>query len=465
MSQSEIKKPLTVGIDNFFQFPLRVRMTTAIIPVGLIFLIGGLASPSWSRSELSQLGLWKYCIFSDIFTCCNNLPGGSPGWVKATIVFHIFGMLGGAVCLLVTIFTMCVSKFKFHTRVHHAIWISSALTVFCLAISVGIFSANYHKESWLSGHYTSAGFHITVCACVAFLAICVAMIIFSFQGHNRVQDIFNYMTPINWTKYNQDRSLEAWLSHIDPGLDKIEINEVSKREKDAIVQLINRTWKPHLAGQGRDAQQKGYSQMKVVKVERIENPSLFLKYAQNRHHLLRRLETSNRPFEFPGMTRHGPIETTANMNKNVFADIHPEINEHYLFHGTSDAIVRAIAYGGLDARLARDGMFGRGIYAAECPTKSDHYTGKDMLNLKMIVVRMLLGEVYVTNVQYAFQRPPCKQCILQTGHLGLCNNSAHKQDMFDSVMAAINGKHREFITYEQNSCSSYPEYIITYNRE
>ncbi|XP_076093280.1 uncharacterized protein LOC143064382 isoform X2 [Mytilus galloprovincialis] len=463
MSEDETKNPLIVGIDNFFQFPLRVRMTTAIIPVGLIFLIGGLGSPSWSRSELSQLGLWKYCVFSDMFTCCDNLPGGSPGWVKATIVFHIFGMFGGAVCLLFTIFTMCVSNFKFHTRVHHAIWISSALTVFCLAISVGIFSANYHKESWLSGHYTSAGFHITVCACVVFLAICVAMLIFSFQDHNRVQDISNYMTPINWTKYNQDRSLEAWLSHIDPRLDKIEINEASTREKDAIVQLISRTWKPHLAGKGRDAQQRGYSQMKVVKVERIENPSLFLKYAQNRHDLLRRLDTTNRPFKFPGMTQHGPIETTVNMNKNVFADIYPEINEHYLFHGTSDATVRAIAYGGLDARLAGDGMFGRGIYAAECPTKSDHYTGTDMTNLKMIVVRMLLGEIYVTNVQYSFKKPPCKQCV--PGHLGSCDKLAHKQGIFDSVMAAIYGKHREFITYEQNSCSSYPEYIITYNRE
>lgn len=70
-----------------------------------------------------------------------------------------------------------------------------------------------------------------------------------------------------------------------------------------------------------------------------------------------------------------PIETTANMNKNVFTDIHSEINEHCLFHGTSKATVRPIAYGGLDGRLAGDGMFERGIYAADCPTKSDHYAG------------------------------------------------------------------------------------------
>ncbi|CAG2249493.1 unnamed protein product [Mytilus edulis] len=200
---------MEIGIDNFFEFPLRVRLTTAIIPVGLIFLIGGLGSPSWSRSELSQLGLWKSCSISDIFTCCNNLPGGSPG--------------------------------------------------------------------------------------------------------------------------------------------------------------------------------------------------------------------------------------------------------------TPEAKVSDIAHDGLDGRLAGNGMFGRGIYVAECPTKSDHYTGTDMTNLKMIVVRMLLGEIYVTNVPYSFQKPPCKQCI--PGHLGSCDKSADKQGTFDSVMAAINGKHREFITYEQNSCSSYPEYIITYNRE
>ncbi|XP_052090788.1 uncharacterized protein LOC127727713 [Mytilus californianus] len=223
------------------------------------------------------------------------------------------------------------------------------------------------------------------------------------------------MTPRNWTKYNQERSLEAWLSNIDHGLNKIEIKEVSKRENDAIVKLISRTWKSNLAGQGLDAQQRGYSQMRVVKVERIENPSLFLKYAQNRQDFLRRLEITNRLFEFPRVTKIGPIKTTVNMNKNVFTDIHSEINEHYLFHGTSEATVRAIANDGLDVRLAGDGMFGRGIYAAECPTKSDHYTG-DILS------------------------------------------------MFDSVMSAIHGKHREFITYDQNRCSSYPEYIITYKR-
>ena len=53
----------------------------------------------------------------------------------------------------------------------------------------------------------------------------------------------------------------------------------------------------------------------------------------------------------------------------------PEINEYYLFHGTKQSFVDLIS-DGFDARQTSDKLlFGRGVYFAECTTKSDQHTG------------------------------------------------------------------------------------------
>jgi hypothetical protein len=52
-----------------------------------------------------------------------------------------------------------------------------------------------------------------------------------------------------------------------------------------------------------------------------------------------------------------------------------KVNEHYLFHGTKKETTEKIFSQGLDFRLSK-GMLGTGLYCAECPTKSDQYSGQ-----------------------------------------------------------------------------------------
>ena len=65
-------------------------------------------------------------------------------------------------------------------------------------------------------------------------------------------------------------------------------------------------------------------------------------------------------------------------SSQLTVDISHDINEHYLFHGTSnpDNVV-SIATSGLSPFYSRAGMqlFGKGVYFAENPVKSDQYTG------------------------------------------------------------------------------------------
>jgi len=53
----------------------------------------------------------------------------------------------------------------------------------------------------------------------------------------------------------------------------------------------------------------------------------------------------------------------------------PEINECYLLHGTKAEYCDLIKQEGFDFRQGNDGLFGKGIYFAECSRKADQHTG------------------------------------------------------------------------------------------
>lgn len=71
----------------------------------------------------------------------------------------------------------------------------------------------------------------------------------------------------------------------------------------------------------------------------------------------------------------------------------------------------------------------------------------------MFLIRMCLGDVYLTGQGGNFKRPPTKTNSSKGG--------GTQQDMYDSVMA--NGgsfSDREFVVYDRNQ--AYPEYLIWY---
>ena len=53
-----------------------------------------------------------------------------------------------------------------------------------------------------------------------------------------------------------------------------------------------------------------------------------------------------------------------------------EVNEYFLFHGTSADRVDILEKNGIDSRFSGERvLFGRGAYFAECSTKADQYAG------------------------------------------------------------------------------------------
>ncbi|XP_052101344.1 protein mono-ADP-ribosyltransferase PARP14-like isoform X1 [Mytilus californianus] len=278
-------------------------------------------------------------------------------------------------------------------------------------------------------------------------------------------------TPSYWTKYDQTKTLREWNCH-QISAKCWEQVQVSPEERSAIEKLVMDTWMKQFVGHGRDSRglnALNYANIQILDVERIENPLLAERYFQCRATMFHKVGQLERTFtrlkDIP-YAKNGGILTTKKAGKTLTREMCQMVNEHYLFHGTTVGRIDVIAAQGFDNRLTENAMFGPGVYAAESSTKSDQYADpRDQRDKrspkKMILTRMLLGEIYVTDQPKSFQRPPCKTCKKDK-----CCDSSHNprgQGFFDSVVVDGQWNFREFIVYNSSQC--YPEYIITYKRK
>lgn len=192
--------------------------------------------------------------------------------------------------------------------------------------------------------------------------------------------------PPYWKNYKPDVTLKSLMTSVKHVItqrkyEKVELDRNSS-EFSTIVKMINSTFDQSKIGKGQDAvglDAFNYSKLSVVKIQRIENLELYDQFTKKRQMLYIRL-LSSREVRFPKISDlpncTGAIETTRFIKSVLDKDIHPELNEFLLFHGTKYTNVGTICNDGLDNRLGSGrAMFGSGIYGAECSTKADQYAG------------------------------------------------------------------------------------------
>ncbi|XP_062571657.1 protein mono-ADP-ribosyltransferase PARP14-like isoform X3 [Saccostrea cucullata] len=158
---------------------------------------------------------------------------------------------------------------------------------------------------------------------------------------------------------------------------------VDQNTKDLVVNIVEKTWESHNVGKGADA--KGldmlfYNNIRITKVERVENLDLYESYVQERQRFFDKARARGGPFPLGTLPKSsGEIKTTSILKSNktstsFLSDIYPEINEHYVFHGTLAETLDSVLTQGLDCRMSRGtAMFGQGAYGAESSTKADQY--------------------------------------------------------------------------------------------
>ncbi|XP_076118299.1 protein mono-ADP-ribosyltransferase PARP15-like [Mytilus galloprovincialis] len=240
-------------------------------------------------------------------------------------------------------------------------------------------------------------------------------------------------TPSYWTHFLNTKTIKEWNT-TQKG-NPYKVSSVDQKTYKSISRAFNNT---------------GGST--IVRIERIENILLFEQYTQECQRTFRKAYVTQACTPLKDVQQSTGIAVTMkHLDKEMTNHLHDEINECYLFHGTKVAVVDVITQQGLDSRLASSGLLGTGVYAADTAAKSTGYTDQNQSGeRKMFLMRVCLGDIFITKTCNKYKRPPCKTC-------GNDFCTTHPE-LYDSVVAEFNM--RELVVYDSSKC--YPEYLITY---
>ncbi|CAK9045475.1 unnamed protein product [Durusdinium trenchii] len=132
-----------------------------------------------------------------------------------------------------------------------------------------------------------------------------------------------------------------------------------------------------------------------------------------------------------------------------------EVNEVFLFHGTTESAAEKIKTHDFRINLAGSNagtLYGRGIYLAENATKSDEYTHPGPNGVRhLLLCRVTLGRVFYSNTKETEPRK-CEDACLK--------------GKFHSILGdrkACRGTFREFVVFDEEQI--YTNYILTYRRQ
>ncbi len=211
-------------------------------------------------------------------------------------------------------------------------------------------------------------------------------------------------------------------------------------------------------GIGRDSTGARHTGFEVVDVILNENVELWSRYDSCKTQLRHKLGSAGAKTRISVKTAPWPW---IKIRDQTFD---PLLNEVYLFHGTKPRFVPVIQQAGFEERVAEFGMFGAGVYFAECSSKSDEYITEDEAGLcYMFLSRVVLGNSFVAlSEMINLRRPPCTTAG--------CDDPACLHPRHDSVTGEIEAnfptaqlkRYREFIVYDRQM--AYPEWLIVFKR-
>mmetsp|Transcript_54826 Transcript_54826/g.152974 ORF Transcript_54826/g.152974 Transcript_54826/m.152974 type:complete len:571 (-) Transcript_54826:119-1831(-) len=212
----------------------------------------------------------------------------------------------------------------------------------------------------------------------------------------------------------------------------------------------------------------------VKEVNRVMNDQVWREYVTKREEVRRR-RAASRP-AVPGGTL--TMKHIAEERLTALPGLDPEVNEVWLFHGTTAAAATGIAEN--DFRLDYSGsnagtLYGKGIYLAENVSKSDEYgegpkgaVGEEVemgyeaprpppgppppliRESYLLICRSVLGRV-----NYSDEKRPDPDALRRS-----CTDGTYDSVLGDRLK--INKTFRETVVYHDDQL--YPEYIVKYER-
>jgi hypothetical protein len=201
--------------------------------------------------------------------------------------------------------------------------------------------------------------------------------------------------------------------------------------------------------------------LEVVSVATVSNEDLWADYACRREFIRRELQNDSSGFGSYGVdtqavsdSEPSAVAITANLALDFAEPLMSEVNEVFLFHGTSEASADAITTGNFRINLAGSHtgtLYGRGVYLAENGTKSDEYTHPASNGLRyLLLCRVLLGRVLYSDTRETNPRDCEEACLKGKYHSVLGDRKKCR------------GTFREFVVFDEEQV--YANYIIAYRR-
>lgn len=106
--------------------------------------------------------------------------------------------------------------------------------------------------------------------------------------------------PQYWTKYTSDKTIKEWKI-AQHGKSQYELVDVDKTTFTSVENLVQKTWEVNRVGHGRDAAglaDLDYNKLKVTKVQRIENLTLYENYKHTQQHMFHKAGEGKLIFRF-----------------------------------------------------------------------------------------------------------------------------------------------------------------------
>jgi hypothetical protein len=194
--------------------------------------------------------------------------------------------------------------------------------------------------------------------------------------------------------------------------------------------------------------------MVITRGYRNHNSSNWVEYSIKRAKVKREMQTPERA----GLLRSIENLKTADVLPDGDSDqyeLHNDVNEQFLFHGTNDKAAAGITKGDFLVTLAGSNagtLYGKGVYLAESVSKSDEYTEENEKGERAILIcRATLG-----CVNYNDEVSPDVDALVNS-----CVNGNFHCVVGDREKCR--GTFREIIVYANSQV--YPEYVIWYKRQ
>lgn len=258
----------------------------------------------------------------------------------------------------------------------------------------------------------------------------------------REPELIEGMTcPAYWSNQN-----------LDQDFDTREV--VPQRVKKKIQDLLDETFK-NKATRDRQKGSRMPSKLHLVKAQRIEDRRMFLDYEKAKRDIRQNRKSACTPAQTLGNGAVRPVKTMSAVEGFFESRMDADINEFYIWHGTSPQGALGISENGFRISMAGSNagtMFGQGAYFAECCSKSDEYAkdGDDLYDgiYALLLCRVVCGEMFhVTRSDI-----PAIEEAMRSG-------------MYDSVLGDREqsvGTYREFVVFRE--AQIYPEYVVLYER-